>query len=664
MAENNYSPVTFNSDDFVLVQENARIFDKKLETKPTTFFKDAIRRFVKNKSSVAAAVILAILILMTIFVPIISPFDMDNVKTNESFLAPKLFEAGTGFWDGTRSYKRVVYDPVNEIPAVSDKYSVPTVKSALIKIAVDEEPTLVDARSPYGEGGAIVVETDALSADHDIYMISKPLKLIANGDYKVDIVFSSDTSISEVTEEMPVESAENGDEPQDIIEDLPEETDSTAQLGVYRVYLKYGEEESERIMIRDFGKDYSNISFNISEALQELGVNSIDGQLVFEVKSASNARQYILVESVVFSGAETIFNAEDLAAVSFTDATEMINNADKNDMGYWACSGRKGIHDSKIYYCDYTIDTYMLVYGDADPVTYTKAELDDWIAKGYCTYDHKVGPESFQRLSDECPVDYVDSQTVLTVTGKLSSITARGWNYRKLGYKTMPKFILGTDASGFDLFKRTFVGMRTSLILGVLVAVIVLTFGIVWGSISGYFGGNVDLLMERFTDILGGVPFICVLTLCILHFGTGFGVFLMAFCLTSWIGTAHTTRTQFYRFKGREYVLASRTLGAKDSRLIFRHILPNALGTVITRSVLMVPIVIAGEASYAYIGLRMSSSNMHSFGVMLSSNQTYLAVYPNLIVFPAIIMALMMITFNLFGNGLRDAFNPSLKGSD
>lgn len=664
MEDMNYSPNEFRSNDFELVQQNTRITDKKLETKPTTFFKDAIKRFAKNKSSLIAAIILAILILMTLIVPIVSPYDLNNVKTSERFLAPKLFEAGTGFWDGTRRFTHIIYDRENEVPALSDKYSVKTIKASLISLTVNEEPTLVDARSPYGEGGAIVVETDAVSVGHDAYMISKPLKFIANGDYKVDIVFSRDTSISEETDEIPLDPTEAGEETDDLIDDLPEENNSTAQLGTFRVYLKYGADESERIMIRDFSKDYSNISFNISEAIQNLGVNSIDGQLVFEVKSAADVRQYILVESVVFSGAETIFNAEDLAAVSFTDATEMINIADKDDPGYWACSGRKGIHDSVVYYCDYTIDTYMLVYGKSDPVTYTKAELDDWIEKGYCTYDHKVGPESFVRLSDDCPIDTVESQTVLSVTGKLSSITATGWNYKKLGYKEMPKFILGSDSSGFDLFKRAFTGMRTSLFLGVLVAAVCFAFGIVWGSISGYFGGNVDLFMERFTDILGGVPYIVVITLCILHLGSGFGTFFLALTITDWIGTAHTTRTQFYRFRDREYVYASRTLGASNIRLIFRHILPNALGTIITSSVMMIPSVIRAEASLAFIGLRMTSSNMHSFGVMMSTNQSYLGIYPNLVIFPAVLMALMMISFNLFGNGLRDAFNPSLKGSD
>ena len=200
------------------------------------------------------------------------------------------------------------------------------------------------------------------------------------------------------------------------------------------------------------------------------------------------------------------------------------------------------------------------------------------------------------------------------------------------------------------------------MILGVCTAAFCFLFGLVWGAISGYFGGNVDLFMERFCEILGGVPWIVVMTLCILHLGNNIFTFFLALCMTGWLGTAHRTRTQFYRFKGREYVLASRTLGATDKRLIFKHILPNSLGTIITASVFMITSVIFSEATLAYLNLGLQG--VQSFGVMMASNQQYLGIYPNLVIFPAVILALMEISFNLFGNGLRDAINPSLKGSE
>ncbi len=618
-------------EDFVLVQKDTKIMDKKLETKPTTFFKDAMKRFAKNRSSVVGAIILGILILLSIFVPIFSPYDIENVRSAEKFLAPKLFKTGTGFWDGTRTKTHIVFDTVNEVPALSDKYSIDALKNSIIHLTVDSEPSLIDSANPYGQGGYVVFATDAMVEGRDAFLNSKTLSFNDRDDYRLEIKLSDEDDFNE------------------------------GKLGEYRVVLRPADGSAD-IVIRDFSKDHSDISFNISDALKKAGVSSLKAQIIFDLKGSAEYINYVLIESVNLTAGDKAGNAEDLAEVSFLDATAMVNNADTASLGYWACSGRKGIHNSKVYYCDYTIDTYMLVYGNSDLVTYSATDLKGWVDNGWCEYDHKVGPESFKRLADECPIDEVVSQTTLSVTKKLSSITGRGWNYRKFGYKAMPKYILGTDASGFDLVKRAFAGLRTSLILGVTTAAFCFCFGLVWGSVSGYFGGNVDLFMERFCDILGGVPWIVVMTLCILHLGNNFSTFVLALCLTGWMGTAHRTRTQFYRFKGREYVLASRTLGASDARLIFKHVLPNSMGTIITGSVLMVPSVIFSEATLAYLNLGLQGTQ--SFGVMMAGNQQYLGVYPNLVIFPAVIIALMMIMFNLFGNGLRDALNPSLKGSE
>ena len=212
------------------------------------------------------------------------------------------------------------------------------------------------------------------------------------------------------------------------------------------------------------------------------------------------------------------------------------------------------------------------------------------------------------------------------------------------------------------MLKRVFTGLLTSLGLGILIFAICFSFGLVYGAICGYFGGNIDIALQRFCDLLSGVPWIVIMTICILNLGSNFGTFILAMCMTGWIGTSSLTRTQFYRFRDREYTLASRTLGASNFRLIFKHILPNAIGTIITSAVLMIPSVIFTEATISYLGLGFQ--DMQSLGVILSDNQTYLNTYAYLILFPSVIMALIMISFNLFGNGLRDAFNPSLKGSD
>ena len=205
------------------------------------------------------------------------------------------------------------------------------------------------------------------------------------------------------------------------------------------------------------------------------------------------------------------------------------------------------------------------------------------------------------------------------------------------------------------------------------------TIGLVYGAVSGYFGGKVDLIMERITDIIANVPTIIIMTIMQIQLtnndqlkaaigsaGTIILAILIAFVYNGWVGVASTTRMQFYRFKGQEYVLASRTLGARDSRLIFKHILPNAAGTLVTSSVLMIPGVIFSESSLSYLGIiNFSTSGISSIGALLNEGQAAsIQYYPHVLLFPAIVISLLMISFNLFGNGLRDAFNTTLRGSE
>ncbi len=231
-----------------------------------------------------------------------------------------------------------------------------------------------------------------------------------------------------------------------------------------------------------------------------------------------------------------------------------------------------------------------------------------------------------------------------------------------------PCFLFGTDSMGHDILARLASGARFSLLLSIIVSAINFIIGTVYGAIEGYYGGKADLIMERIADVLYSIPYIVLFSLLQLRYGDSIGVvgsLLLAFVLTGWIGVASTVRTQFYRYKGQEYVMAARTLGAKDTRLIARHILPNALGTIVTSCVLMVPDVIFTESSLSYLGvLNLNSSTLTSVGTMLSNAQTALSTYPHAIFFPALFISLMMISFNLFGNGLRDALNPSLRGAE
>lgn len=259
-----------------------------------------------------------------------------------------------------------------------------------------------------------------------------------------------------------------------------------------------------------------------------------------------------------------------------------------------------------------------------------------------------------------------------TVTGSSASMSFKvrvnAYTYFQYRYGHEPKFLFGTNSYGQDILTRMAEGARFSLIFAIVISAINLVIGAVYGAIEGFYGGAVDLVMERIADILNDVPFIVVVSLFQLHLASKVGVIpslLFAFVLTGWIGMASRTRMQFYRYKNQEYILAARTLGAKDSRLMFKHIFPNAIGTLITGAVLTIPGVIYSESNMTYLGIvNLDSSNMTSLGSLLSQGTSMLTTYPHVILFPAIYISLLMISFNLFGNGLRDAFNPSLRGTE
>lgn len=231
---------------------------------------------------------------------------------------------------------------------------------------------------------------------------------------------------------------------------------------------------------------------------------------------------------------------------------------------------------------------------------------------------------------------------------------------------TEPSFLLGTTDAGQDILTCLSSGARFSFILAIIVASVNLTVGAIYGAIEGYYGGKIDLVMERIVDLLASIPFMIVITLLKYHLNVSHIIILfISFFLTGWTGMAGRTRMQFYRFKNQEYVLVARTLGARDRRIMFKHIFPNAIGTLITSSVLVIPSVIFSETSLTYLGIiDLNTGSMTSVGTLLAKGQTYLFTYPHIILFPAIFISLLMLSFNLFGNGLRDAFNPSLRGND
>ena len=232
-----------------------------------------------------------------------------------------------------------------------------------------------------------------------------------------------------------------------------------------------------------------------------------------------------------------------------------------------------------------------------------------------------------------------------------------------------PVFWFGTTETGKDIFACLAYGARFSFVFATLVAMANFIFGVIWGSISGYCGGKIELAMERFAEILGSVPTMIVITLLKYHLGADIPqwlVLFIAFFATGWIGMSHTTRMQFYRFKNQEYVLAARTLGANDFRIMFKHIFPNGLGTIVTSVALVIPAMIYSETSLSYLGIiNLEAGEITSVGTLIAAGQKSITADAGFVaLFPCVFLVLLMLSFNLFGNGLRDAFNPSLRGTE
>ena len=262
-----------------------------------------------------------------------------------------------------------------------------------------------------------------------------------------------------------------------------------------------------------------------------------------------------------------------------------------------------------------------------------------------------------------------DDGSYIYSIAKSGAVTARVCYYNYYQYMNgglEPTYIFGTTSMGQDLFSAIGIGARFSLIFAIIVSAINLSIGAVYGAIQGYYGGMVDMIMDRISDILSGVPFVVVTTLFQLHLAQHVPVvvaFLFAFVLTGWISMSALTRKQFYRFKSLEFVMAARTLGAGDGRLMFKHIFPNAIGTIITSCALVIPGVINSETTMTYLGIvNLADVFGTTIGTLLSQGNAAVTTAPHAMLWPSIFISLLMISFNLFGNGLRDAFNPSMRG--
>lgn len=252
-----------------------------------------------------------------------------------------------------------------------------------------------------------------------------------------------------------------------------------------------------------------------------------------------------------------------------------------------------------------------------------------------------------------------DGSETMRISNKTKTVNKYVSETKQTGYENT-YYWFGSDTLGRDIFARTWVGTRISLYIALLAVAIDVLFGLSYGLISGYFGGRIDMFMQRVVEILNGIPSLVVVTLLMLVMKPGLITISLALMITGWIGMSRIARAQMLKIKEQEFVLASKTLGAKNLFVIFREVLPNVMGQIIITSMFSIPRAIFTEAFLSFVGLGVPAP-MASLGSLISDAFKSLTAHPYMILPPVIVLGLLMLSFNLLADGLRDAFEPKMK---
>ena len=214
--------------------------------------------------------------------------------------------------------------------------------------------------------------------------------------------------------------------------------------------------------------------------------------------------------------------------------------------------------------------------------------------------------------------------------------------------------------NGDEKMSRTWEGARVSLIIAVAAAIIDMVIGMSYGLISGYFGGKVDMMMQRFLEVANGIPRLVIVTLLLLVLKPGMITIIFALMLTEWVGMSRIARAEMLKLKDQEFVLASRTLGAGSFFIIFKEVLPNIIGPIITQVMFSIPTAIFTEAFLSFVGLGIPVPQC-SLGSLISELYNSFTTHPYQIIPPIVVMSLLMLSFNLVADGLREALDPKMK---
>lgn len=616
-----------SEEQFEFVQQDEKIYDQIIQGKPIGYLQDVWMRFRKNRANLIASTILLVLIICSIIMPGLS--GKEYVKLNEklSFLPPRVpILEKFGIADGTVPIKDKPVD-LSKIDEETGLY-LPlgyNEKAVDVKTLTNTRVESVD-KSPNVTGGQSVLRLDHDSTSvtvesNDFYNLS-----IANNAYIELDVFELDNS-------------SNG--------------------------------KIEVLLQTDFGGDYKVI-----DTITEVGKHKV---MVFDLYE--DLTMDIVSKLRIRYSSDNKGSSAAITSISLFDdsSQEPISVDEGYELSIYKIADGKGAYyrqNSEMIIASFRYNRYIAAFDLTHELAFSSVEYDKLLEEWGDNVEKIPNPDNPDGwfFSEGFPIrEVVRKNDTVVVNGESYSSYEVYLDYTAYsGYDKLPYFLFGTSQAGRDSFSLVWVALRTSLYIGLLVTLISVSIGVVYGAISGYYGGKVDLIMQRFAELIGSTPWLVVLSILVALFNPGFKTLVLTLVISDWIGPASVTRMQFYRYKGQEYVLASRTMGAKDARLIFRHILPNGIGTIITSSILAIPGVIFTESALSFLGYGIGHGQSFSvfglsfsgvsIGVLLSDARNFLVTYPYLTIFPAVIVSILMITFNLFGNALRDAFNPSLRG--
>lgn len=241
-----------------------------------------------------------------------------------------------------------------------------------------------------------------------------------------------------------------------------------------------------------------------------------------------------------------------------------------------------------------------------------------------------------------------------------SSYSYKETNYDIIYQIPSMSHLFGTDQFGRDLWVRTFMGTRISLLIAFVAAFLDLTVGVAYGAVSALIGGKVDAVMQRIIEILVGIPHLIIVILLMMIMPAGIWTIVVALSITGWVNMARLVRAEILKLKNQEFILAARVLGTGTSKIIWKHLIPNTVGVIVINAMFTIPSAIFTEAFLSFIGIGMQEPKA-SLGVLINNGYQVLRNFPHVLIFPAIVIVLIMVCFSILGDGLRDALDPRMR---